>query len=174
MGGSMSGSSRTGSRDRPITPKRMSARLIMVARTGRWMLMRGRIMVWLFVIEAGIHWRSRESARVGSGTGVRPGRLRRREFDLGSSPDFLDALDYNRFSCFQAAHHLHLPGEAQTEPDRPGLHGAVRVHHENDRALAVQELAQGDFGNDDRVLPDVHRQIEVGKHAGLESVIRIG
>ena len=43
-GGSMAGSSRTGSRDRPISPKRISARFIIVARTGRWMEARERNM----------------------------------------------------------------------------------------------------------------------------------
>src|SRR6188768_3433824 len=44
MGGSMSGNSRTGSRDRLTTPKRMMARLIIQVRTGRRMLISERIM----------------------------------------------------------------------------------------------------------------------------------
>ncbi len=47
MGGSMSGNSRTGSRVRPITPKRIRARLIMEVSTGRLMLMVGRNMPFL-------------------------------------------------------------------------------------------------------------------------------
>src|SRR5687767_15174074 len=44
MGGSISGSSRTGSRKTLITPKRTRARLIMVASTGRLILMRESVI----------------------------------------------------------------------------------------------------------------------------------
>ena len=93
---------------------------------------------------------------------------------LRSRPDLLDALDDYFFSGFEPAHNLHLPRQAQTELDRSELHGAVGVHGKDDGAVAVQELAQGGLGNDNRVLADVHGQIKVGKHARLEFAIRIG
>src|SRR6266511_2818755 len=101
-GGSMSGNSRTGRRDRPMTPKRMSARLIIVARMGRWMLILGRTISGRFQI--------------------RRRRLRRRKCHFRSRPDLLHALDDNFFPGLQAAYLFYLAGGLL-----PGLEFVIRI-----------------------------------------------
>src|SRR6266508_4200121 len=118
IGGSMSGNSRTGRRDRPMTPKRMSARLIIVARMGRWMLILGRTISGRFQI--------------------RRRRLRRRKCHFRSRPDLLHARDDNFFPGLQAAYNFYLAGEAQPELDGPELDGVAHVHGEDDGPVAVQ------------------------------------
>src|ERR1041385_1763760 len=149
MGGSMSGSSRTGRRERPMTPKRMIARLIMLASTGRWMLMRGRVMALpaFLVLRSGFGWR---------------------EFHGRTRPDFLDAFDDDFFPRFQAAHDFHLAGLPQTQLDRLELSHAVRADRENHRAVSVEYLAQRDFGDHNRVLAHLHGEIEISEHARSE------
>src|SRR4051812_8912468 len=111
MGGSISGSSRTGRRLRPITPKRISARFIIVARTGRLMLALERNMEEL--VE------------------VRLGHFRRSSLDRNAWTELLPSFDHDLVPGTKSRKHLRLAGQAQSDLDGTHLGGVLVVNNEN-------------------------------------------
>src|SRR6185312_14028985 len=143
MGGSMSGSSRTGRRERPMRPKRTSTRFIIVARIGRWM-------------------ETRESIMTGSRTYIRRGGLRWSQLHRGARSQFLSALHDHFLAVVQSLQNLRLAGKPMADLDGPHLGVVLVIHDEHSEIITVAH--QRGLRDDDSRVAQLEGQVEAGEH----------
>src|SRR5687768_12284933 len=123
----MSGNSRTGRRCKPISPNKTSARLIIEASTGRWMVILGRIG----------DSRSQVCAVGLLAVQVRLRSLGWREFHLRAGPQLLRPFDNDKFSAAKPSSNFNFAARTQAGRHRFQLRGITGFDRVEARFVAA-------------------------------------